>query len=403
MEPKHTWSELLQAYLKGSISAVEKEELVRQMATSADKQREFDACTNFKIALHHVQQEISIDTQFEWNRFKALINSPKKKQVVPFYIIRKFTSASFNKVKKFIATSFHKNKKLIPAAASILLIFALFLFREPSNTGERGYSNLELAGGKLIDLRTAADGLLAENSNGSVYKEGNLIRMTSNNHRSGNQPNLNNALYNAGGEFHQIELPDGSLAKLNARSSIKFPTSFGADRRTVQITGEVYFIVKANTASPFIIQTPKGVSLSVTGTSFNVRGYENDDYIITLLSGALEVGDSKEKIILKQPGEQAIWTKEGGRKEINPALNQVIAWTRDTFDFTKQPITSIFQDLGRWYNKKVIIEGTLPNATSSGRFYRKEDLKSILATLDNYNPTMSTISGDSIIVKYVEK
>ncbi|MGO3807121.1 MAG: FecR domain-containing protein, partial [Sphingobacterium sp.] len=45
-----------------------------------------------------------------------------------------------------------------------------------------------------------------------------------------------------GGEY-QIDLPDGSKVWLNAASSIRFPTTFSQDNRTVKITGEVYFQV----------------------------------------------------------------------------------------------------------------------------------------------------------------
>ncbi len=62
-----------------------------------------------------------------------------------------------------------------------------------------------------------------------------------------------------GGQYHLI-LPDGTDVRLNAASSITYPTVFKGQTREVKITGEVYFEVARNVSKPFKVHvTPSPV------------------------------------------------------------------------------------------------------------------------------------------------
>src|SRR5690606_2739374 len=60
-----------------------------------------------------------------------------------------------------------------------------------------------------------------------------------------------NTLVTPKGRQFTIKLSDGTKVWLNAASSIKYPTTFHAATRKVEVTGEVYFEVAPNQRQPF--------------------------------------------------------------------------------------------------------------------------------------------------------
>src|SRR5207247_2369636 len=86
-----------------------------------------------------------------------------------------------------------------------------------------------------------------------------------------------------------LTLADGSKVRLNAASSIKFPTVFSGKQRNVELKGEGYFEVAKNKAKPFIVSTGNQ-RVEVLGTHFNVNAYGDDGVTrTTLLEGSVQV------------------------------------------------------------------------------------------------------------------
>lgn len=76
------------------------------------------------------------------------------------------------------------------------------------------------------------------------------------------------------GTFYHLVLSDGTKVWLNADSKIKYPVSFGQDKREVSLRGEGYFEVAKDSTRPFIVSTDK-MDVRVLGTTFDsehVRG-----------------------------------------------------------------------------------------------------------------------------------
>ncbi|HEX3935519.1 MAG TPA: FecR family protein, partial [Puia sp.] len=74
------------------------------------------------------------------------------------------------------------------------------------------------------------------------------------------------------GSRTSLYLPDGTHVWLNAGSRITYNKNFGASAREVDLSGEAFFDVAHNPASPFIIHTSR-IDIKVLGTSFNVKSY----------------------------------------------------------------------------------------------------------------------------------
>lgn len=197
-----------------------------------------------------------------------------------------------------------------------------------------------------------------------------------------------------GGKF-QLLLPDDSKVWLNAESSIRFPKVFKQAERMVQITGEVYFEVAENKASPFKVKV-NDLEVKVLGTHFNVNAFpEEASVTTTLLEGSVQL-KANDKTALLKPGFQAILFNN----ELQVAAantENAVAWKNGFFAFEKAPVKKIMQQFERWYDVSVQYEGAVPTQYFTGEFSRNFTLAQSLRILA-YSGLRFKIEGNKIIV-----
>lgn len=91
------------------------------------------------------------------------------------------------------------------------------------------------------------------------------------------------------GQHTRVTLPDGTAVWLNARSEIRYSTSFNSRHRDVQLSGEAYFEVAKNKKLPFTVHA-NDIVVKATGTTFDVQAYPEDhDYEVALIEGGVDV------------------------------------------------------------------------------------------------------------------
>ena len=91
------------------------------------------------------------------------------------------------------------------------------------------------------------------------------------------------------GERLAVTLPDGSSVTLNSGSSLAYRRPFLGWNRAVKLHGEAFFDVIE--ASHTFTVTTFNASVSVLGTSFNVRAWEaesNPETAVVLVTGAVQ-------------------------------------------------------------------------------------------------------------------
>lgn len=160
----------------------------------------------------------------------------------------------------------------------------------------------------------------------------------------------------ARGGFINLTLADGTKVWVNSGSRLTFPRTFGTSHRTVQLDGEAYFEVSADSLRPFEVMARDGVGITVLGTKFNVRSYGgHSDTEVTLLEGSVAVTHKAARVLLT-PNRQAQFDHTEGRLTMRDAGNaaQYTAWVGGMFDFDLQPIGEIFDELERWYDVEIV-------------------------------------------------
>lgn len=97
----------------------------------------------------------------------------------------------------------------------------------------------------------------------------------------------------AGGTY-QLTLEDGTVVRMNAASELVFPTHFKKHVRQVELKGEGYFQVEPNPERSFLVLLGT-LNVQVTGTTFNIKAYEQEKNIcITLLEGSVNVREGQK-------------------------------------------------------------------------------------------------------------
>jgi transmembrane sensor len=257
--------------------------------------------------------------------------------------------------------------------------------------GKEG-ATLTLADGRKILINDALAGNIATQAGVKISKtaDGELIYEVMAND---SKILTYNTLSTTRGEQTRVRLPDGTLVFLNSASSLKYPTSFGNERK-VELTGEAYFQVAHNKAKPFSVMS-NGQEVEVLGTHFNINSYADEkDTRTTLLEGSVRLNG---KTILK-PGEQAAVSKSGAISVEQANVDDVIAWTDGKFIFDSETIESIMRKLSRWYDVEVVYEGNVKDKQFAGTISRKDNISKILDKITFTQAAHFKIEGRRITV-----
>lgn len=290
------------------------------------------------------------------------------------------------------------------AAASVLVLMSLvtyFYFIAPNNLrtisdGQNPTTETDVRN-ETSSLLDSAELLLSRGEHTTILQQSDQVVTGSAGKEKlalSESVKVGNVSYNRvtiprGGQ-HKLTLPDGTKVLLNAASTIAFPASFTGKERRVKITGEVYFEVEQIALAddkgkmPFIVGVNNDVEIKVLGTHFNVNSYPDDDGAIktTLLEGSVEVLslETNQKYVLK-PGQQAIISKLGDLSVMEVNTEEVIAWKNGYFYFNNSQLQNIMLQLARWYDVKVIYEGSIPERKFTGKIYKDLDLNEVIELL----------------------
>lgn len=290
------------------------------------------------------------------------------------------------------------------AAAAVLLFFLLFMFKQ-RESNEQAISQqptqqdiqpgqekaiLTLANGKQIEL-DEKQGI--QTANGQIsYQNGAAITQGE---------ELQEVLLTTplAAQYKAI-LPDGTAAWLNAGSSIRYPTKFTGNKRSVYITGEVYFEVAKNPSKPFFVYCDQQV-LQVLGTHFNINSYgdQQAQVITTLAEGSLRVtNNSTNASRLLSPGQQASLSKNKQITLKTVNLEEVLAWKEGMFIINDQPLSHYARHIERWYDVKVDVN-QVGDIRLSTIIPRNATLSQVLAAIELQTGVSFKIEGRRITAR----
>ena len=261
---------------------------------------------------------------------------------------------------------------------------------------------LTLANGSQIILDSARTGQLAQEQNSAIEKiDDGMIRYT-----AAGAPGADSAtasLYNTistprGGQY-AVTLSDGTKVILNAASSLRYPTVFAGNDRSVRLSGEAWFEIAPDKSHPFIVVSGDQ-DVKVLGTQFNLNAYEDEPAVkTTLLTGSVRITSrSTHQSHSLSPGQQSILT--GTNLSISEAdIEEATAWKNGYFMFESEAIGSIMRKIARWYDVDIKFDGPLPTDKFNGTVQRFVKVSQVLKKLELTNKVHFNIEGRTIMVR----
>lgn len=176
--------------------------------------------------------------------------------------------------------------------------------------------------------------------------------------------------------IEQLNLNDGSLIDLNRNSSIRYPSSFTAQQRTLTLSGEAFFDVASDKSRPFVISTQQ-IQIKVIGTAFNVKALPNHHLSeVSVHEGTVSASSmlNPNNSILLKAGDKAVFNADDNSwVKMQLTNNNYIAWKTKKIAFKNEKLPDAIALIEEVYN----VHLDVPNGFEANN-------KMITATFDKY-------------------
>ncbi len=203
-----------------------------------------------------------------------------------------------------------------------------------------------------------------------------------------------------------VQLPDGSSVVLNSSSKIKIPVKFNKTKRVVELEGEGYFDIKSDTDWPMYVNTTKGVSVKVLGTTFNLSSYNNDGELkLTLISGLVKlITDEGRREIDVQPLQEVVIPDNrevpGVRRSANVELNT--GWKDGILIFENTSMDEVVKKMERWFGADINVSNRkLLEYRFTARF-SSESLSQVLELIKLSTNINYSVRDNNIVTLFID-
>jgi ferric-dicitrate binding protein FerR (iron transport regulator) len=178
-----------------------------------------------------------------------------------------------------------------------------------------------------------------------------------------------------------VQLPDGSTVLLRQGSTLKYPYSFDASERRVQLTGEAFFQVTHNAQQPFLITT-EHAAIKVLGTSFLVNAQPVKDEVV-VVSGKVSVTDKTREAnqVVLVAGKRTVLKNNQFAQDIVTDSNY-LSWNTGLLRFSNAPLAKVLEDITHQFGITVEIAPAIASTTDTIQVNVTFDHQSLDQVLD---------------------
>lgn len=189
-----------------------------------------------------------------------------------------------------------------------------------------------------------------------------------------------NQLVTPKGRHSTLLLSDGSKLWVNAGTHVVYPVTFTGKNREIYVEGEVFLEVAHDKKHPFIVKTEK-MDINVTGTSFNVCAYKNEqEQAVVLVTGSVNIKTVDKIETTLEPNQLFSHTSRGSRvKTVD--VNDYILWKEGLYQYKSEKLSSILKRLSLYYGKQIECSESVASIVCSGKLDLKEDMDKVLSGL----------------------
>jgi ferric-dicitrate binding protein FerR (iron transport regulator) len=187
---------------------------------------------------------------------------------------------------------------------------------------------------------------------------------------------------------------------------LAYPEFFEDSLRVVYLSGEAFFDVAKNEKVPFKVISEAAVT-TVLGTKFNINSQPENQSIISLVSGSVNVklmnpsSDGFQSVQLN-PGEEVIAKLTDSNLTVtNFNYEEKILWKEGVLFFRQASFDQVAEKLENWYGVAFEIRGReyMDNKHYSGKF-DNESLKNVLESISFSKNFSYQITGKKVIITF---
>lgn len=167
------------------------------------------------------------------------------------------------------------------------------------------------------------------------------------------------------GEQRLVNLEDGSLVRLNARSKVS--VRIGSKRRDIElIEGQALFEVAEDAQRPFVVSAG-GIAVSALGTAFDVNRRQSST-VVTVLDGRVRVETQRNAAAESAPapsgggiavhaGEQAVVDRTGAiDMDVSANVTAATSWIHNLLVFEDTPLETVIEEINRYSRRQIVLE-----------------------------------------------
>ncbi|MDX1906855.1 MAG: FecR domain-containing protein [Bacteroidia bacterium] len=177
------------------------------------------------------------------------------------------------------------------------------------------------------------------------------------------------------GETEMVNLPDESVATLNAGSVLRYSSASWMLERQVSLEGEAFFQVQRG--SQFTVKTSAG-AVAVLGTSFNVK-HRGDILEVVCHTGKVSVTSANSQVVTLMPGQKAIASADGALTVSQVITGDQPGWMKGMFEYEDVAVQDVLAEIARQFEVTVTYTGPA-SKRFTGVFY-DHDLREALISI----------------------
>ena len=204
------------------------------------------------------------------------------------------------------------------------------------------------------------------------------------------------------GQKISLKLPDGTQVKLNADSKLIVPERFSGSSREVELIGEAFFDVVKDPSKPFIIKMPE-FSVEVKGTSFDVKAYPNEDKVVAVRSGIVEVKSEANgrALQLEKDEMSTIYLKSNAMEKSQIREHDLVfGWVDQDLIFKNRKMDAVFNEIARWYGVTIVKQTSkASNKLYTARHENNPSLQQVMESVAFVFEIKFEIKGNDLIIK----
>lgn len=203
------------------------------------------------------------------------------------------------------------------------------------------------------------------------------------------------------GELRNVLLPDGSVAQLSAKTTVRW-TGLSRERRMELVAGQALFQVVHDPAHPFYVRADNGL-VRVLGTKFDLNR-RRDATILTVLEGTVDVQHTGEHA--DKRWHRVVYTNQRltyGATGLIDDVRQVdaskaVRWREFALEIDKEPLSAVIEEISRYTDQSILLgDDRLKSQRIIGTL-RVRDISEALRDMENLAPVVVRQDGAAFVL-----